>query len=124
MNKKVYSSLVVKHTVRTDGRQKTTSLCPVLGRAYGQKYNEPCPLHLQLPYGKQLKVSFIGTKPYIDYDPLGGIDFLIVNMLAEKFKFQPKYIPERAYDIVKENGTIYGMLHSVRNKIIGMVWKD
>ena len=91
-----------------------------MGRAYGQKYNGPCPLHLQLPFGKQLQVSYIGTKPYIDYDPLGGIDFLIVNILAEKFKFQPEYIPERAYDVVKENGTMYGMLHRVRLKNICM----
>ena len=68
-------------------------------------------------------MSYIGTKPYIDYNPLGGIDVLIVNMLAEKFKFQPEYIPERAYDVVKENGTMYGMLHRVRLKNICMEWK-
>ena len=43
-----------------------------------------------------------------------------MNMLAEKFKFQPEYIPERAYDVVKENGTLYGMLHRVRLKDICM----
>ena len=92
----------------------TTSLCPVLGQTHGQTYNGLCPGHFQTPYGKELKISFIGIRPYINYDPIGGSEFLIVKILAEKFKFTAKFIPERAADIVNKNGKFYGELHRVR----------
>ena len=97
-----------------DGKNAITCLCPVLGKRHAQTYNGLCPHHTQTPYGKELKISFIGVGPYINYDPIGGSEFLIVKILAEKFKFRSKFIPERAYDMVEQKGTFYGMLHSVR----------
>ena len=92
----------------------TTCLCPVLGKTHGQTYNGLCRGQFQKPYGKELKISFIGTGPYINYNPIGGSEFLLVKILAEKFKFKPNFIAERSYDIVEQNGTFYGMLHRVR----------
>ena len=97
-----------------DGQTTVTSLCPVLGETYAQIHNGSCQVKLQMPHGKELKISFIGTKPYINYNPIGGSEFLVVNILAEKFKFRPKFIPEKAFDIVKQNSTVFGMLHRVR----------
>ena len=97
-----------------DGNNATTSLCPVLGKTHAQTYNGLCPDHFQKPHGKELKISFIGTGPYINYNPIGGSEFLLVKILAEKFKFTPKFIAERSYDIIEQNGTFYGMLHRVR----------
>ena len=85
-----------------------------MGKTHAQTYNGVCPGHFQMPYGKELKISFIGIKPYINYDPIGGSEFLIIKILAEKFKFKPKFIPEKAYDTVNRNGIFYGMLHRVR----------
>ena len=93
-----------------------TSLCPTLGKTNAEPYSGQCPKHLQSPYGKELRISFIGSKPYISYDPVGGSDFLVVETLAKKFTFSPKFIPERSYDMVRNNGTTYGMLYQVRNE--------
>ena len=100
-----------------DGKNVITCLCPVLGKTYAHTYNGMCPDHFQKPYRKELKVSFIGIRPYINYDPIGGTDFLIVKILAEKFRFKPKFIPEKAFDMVEQNGTSHGMLHRVRVRI-------
>ena len=70
---------------------------------------------MQKPHGKVINISFIGTKPYITYNPIGGSEFLIVKILANKFKFVPKFIPEKSFDIVNYNGSLSGMFHSVRD---------
>ena len=64
-----------------------------------------------------MNISFIGTKPYITYNPIGGSEFHVVKILSEKFKFIPKFIPERSFDIVNHNGTLSGMFHKVRVRI-------
>ena len=97
-----------------DGEDAITCLCPVLGKTHAHIYNGLCPGHFQTPYGKELKVSFIGIEPYINYHPIGGSEFLTVKILAEKFKFKPKFIPAKAFDTIEQNGTFYGMLHRVR----------
>ena len=99
-----------------DGENVTTCLCPVLGKTYAHTYYGMCPDHLQKPYGKELKISFIGVRPYINpYNRLiEGSDFLVAKLLAEKFKFRPEFLPEKAFDVVKRNGQLYGMLHRVR----------
>ena len=99
-----------------DGKAANTSLCPTLGKTHAVPYIGPCPKHLVNPYGKELKISFIGTKPYISYNPVGGSDFLVVKILAKRFRFSPKFIPERSFDIVRNNKTTYGMLYKVRTK--------
>ena len=72
---------------------------------------------MQKPQGKELKVSFIGITPFIKYGPVGGSEFLLVNILAEKYNFFPKYIPEKRVDMVQKNGTFHGMFYRVRMKI-------
>ena len=81
---------------------------------HAEPYSGPCPMQLQSPHGKKLKISFIGGEPYITYNPIGGSEFLVVKILAQKFQFIPEFIPERSYDIVRNNGTTYGMLFRVR----------
>ena len=85
-----------------------------MGTTHVVSYNGTCPNHLQNPSGKELKISFIGFIPYIAYNPLGGSDFLVVKILAEKFGFFPKFVPARSFDTVTTNATTYGMLHRVR----------
>ena len=106
----------IKYMSFADGKVANTSLCPTLGKNHAVPYIGPCPKHLGNPYGKELKISFIGGKPYISYNPVGGSDFLVVKILAKKFRFSPKFIPERSYDIVINNKTTYGMLYQVRTK--------
>ena len=84
-----------------------------MGTAHAIPYNGFCPKQLENPSGKELKISFIGSVPHISYNPVGGSDFVVVKLLAEKFKFIPKFIPERSYDMVQYNGTSYGMLYRV-----------
>ena len=86
-----------------------------MGKTYAKVITGMCPDHFQIPYGKMLKVSYIGVRPYIIYEPIGGSDFLVVNILANKFRFKPEFIPEKAYDMVEHNGTSFGMLHRVRS---------
>ena len=51
---------------------------------------------LQTPFGKTLPVSFIGSKPFIKYtNPIGGSDFLVMKIFANKFGFRPAFRPER-----------------------------
>ena len=76
-----------------------------------------CPWILQHPIGKKIPISFIGPKPYIKYKPtIGGSEFLVIKMLAQKFKFLPDFKPARAFDVTKKNGSTYGMVWSVSNK--------
>ena len=91
-----------------------TSLCPTVGKAHAEIYNGLCPLRLENPQGKVLKVSFIGTSPYIIHEPLGGSEVNLMRIFAKKFKFTPKFVPERSFDPIQSNGTIYGMFHTVR----------
>ena len=96
-----------------EGESKRTFLCPTLGKTHAVLHNRSCPKELQNPNGKELKISFIGASPFISYRPVGGSDIVLVYMLAEKFKFIPKFIPERSFDLVVINRTTYGMLYRV-----------
>ena len=96
------------------GEVGTTSLCPVLGKMFAEVRQGLCPLILQHPVGKKIPISFIGTQPYIKYTPtIGGSEFLVVKMLAKKYRFLPDFKPERAFDVTKKNGSTYGMVWSV-----------
>ena len=92
---------------------KITSICPVLGQVHAQIFEGLCPRDTQNPLGKYLQISFIGSAPFVVYDPIGGSEFLILGLLAKKFQFIPKFVPEQSYDIVHYNGTTYGMTHTV-----------
>ena len=109
-----YQSMQLTRMFFSDGESERTFLCPTLGKTHAVLHNRLCPKELENPYGKELKISFIGASPFISYSPVGGSDILLVNMLAEKFKFIPKFIPERSYDPVIRNGIIDGMLYRVR----------
>ena len=92
-----------------------TSICPTLGQRYAQIYDSFCPKDAQYPAGKSLKISFIGHPPHIIYEPIGGSDFLIMGLLADKLKFVPEYVQEQSTDIVHFNGKTLGMVHAVGN---------
>ena len=89
------------------------SICPVLGKMTAQFVKGVCPRQLQIPFGKHIKVSFLGVIPYINYKPIGGSDFEVMKLLAKRYKFFPKFIPERAAEALLPNGTKYGLIHSV-----------
>ena len=76
-------------------------------------FNRACPKGLQNPHGKELNISFIGPPPFVTYKPVGGSDFLLIQLLAEKFRFIPKFVQEKAKNMVKSNGTNYGMVNTV-----------
>ena len=93
---------------------RKTYLCPVLGKAHAEIHHDKCLSELQHPNGKTLPISFIGIVPYIKHIPFGGSEPLVIKMLAKKYGFLPNFVPERAYDVTKVNGTTYGMVHRVR----------
>ena len=85
----------------------------MLGEMYAQEYSGLCPWHFQEPYGKKLNISFIGLPPYITYNPIGGSEFIITNLLANKFKFTPGYTPAPSFDTSRANQTVFGMVDLV-----------
>ena len=94
----------------------TKSLCPGLGKIYAEVRLGLCPANLQDPEEKTIPVSFIGPQPYIKYKPtIGGSDFLVLMMLAQKFKFKPDFKQELAIDLTRKNGSTYGMVWTVRS---------
>ena len=99
--------------VFADGSWVSTSLCPTLGKMYAQEYSGLCPWHFQEPFGKTLNISFIGSPPHITYNPIGGSEFIITNLLAKKFQITPEYTPAPSWDTVKANQTVFGMVDLV-----------
>ena len=102
-----------------DGEFTTLSMCPVMGKQHAvPNPGSLCPWIYNHPLGKQLPISFIGPAPYVKYPTpenpnIGGSEFQVIKILAEKFRFLPKPIPEKAFDVVKTNTSTYGMLYSV-----------
>ena len=94
------------------GEQIVTSLCPTLGKRYAQTYEGLCPKSIKDPAGKTLRISFIGPPPHITYNPIGGSDFLIISLLADKLQLSPTFVPEQSY---------YTQAHSVGNFICSLV---
>ena len=94
----------------------------MLGKEHAQIFYGLCPRHVQSPYGKELKISFIGPEPFVTYNPIGGSDFLIIKLLAKKFGFLPKFVPEISFDTVKSNGTSHGMAYKVCDTSFGNVY--
>ena len=105
--------LIIILTLLVSGENVQYSLCPVLGKMRAQLVKGVCPRHLQSPFGKQIKVSFIGPRPFVNYNPIGGSDFIIMKLLAKKFRFMPRFIPERRIEAIFPNGTTYGLIYSV-----------
>ena len=96
-----------------ENESKTTYLCPVLGKRYAQVQQDKCQPQMQNLAKTTLPISYIGIFPFITPKAFGGSEPLVVKILAEKFGFLSKFVPERAYDVTKENGTTFGMVHSV-----------
>ena len=76
------------------GKSQTITLCPVLGQKYPEIHRGDCPLGLQNPVGKKLQVSFSGTRPYVQLNPVGGTDVDVIDLLSKKFGFLPRFVPE------------------------------
>ena len=97
-----------------------TSLCPALGKKYALIYQGTCPVHLQEPANKELQIFYIGMDPFIQYPKhygkLGGSEFMVMKLLAKKHKFTPILRPAKSFDIVKTNGTQYGLVYQVKMK--------
>ena len=54
-------------------------------------------------------MSFVGTYPFITYNPIGGRDLKVIAALAKKFRFLPNLIPMATFD---------GMAQHVSNKYL------
>lgn len=85
-----------------------------MGKEFADISEVMCQSELQNPFGKTLSISYIGIIPFIKRNPFGGSEPLVIKLLAKKFGFSPKFVPERAFDITKINGTTFGMVHRVR----------
>ena len=83
--------------LHTESSKQIMSLCPALGMQYAEIHNSICPWHLQHPSGKSLPISFIGTYPFITYNPIGGRDLKVIAALAKKFRFLPNLIPMQSF---------------------------
>ena len=70
------------------------SLCPALGERHALVVKGLCPFHLQNPLGKEINVEFKLNPPFAIPSPLGGVgsDFLMVQLLARKIGFIPRFI--------------------------------
>ena len=78
------------------------SLCPSLGEKYSVINSGMCPSDLQNPNGKEMPVAVIGVTPHILYNKekeiIGGAEFPIIDVYAEKFNFTPSFIRAPSYD--------------------------
>ena len=72
------------------------SLCPALGKRHALAYKGMCPLHLRNPLGKEINAMFDLHPPYAMPSPFGGMgsDFILMQLLASKFGFIPRFIYE------------------------------
>ena len=71
------------------------SLCPSLGEKHAKLHLGMCPLMWKKPFGKELGICFAGAHPYIK-QPIGGSDFHVLEMFADKFSFLPNYMPKES----------------------------
>ena len=85
-----------------------TSLCPALTKKYSVLVSGMCPPDLQNPRGK-----VIGIYPLVVYGEdkewLGGTEFQIIDVYAEKFGFTPEFIRATGYD---NEGSVVDMVGS------------
>jgi hypothetical protein len=71
---------------------RISSMCPTVGKKFSEKHDGLCPKSTISLAEKSIKVSYIGVVPYIFMlkMPPRGSDILILNLLAQKFKFKVK----------------------------------
>ena len=84
-----------------------------MGKRHAEVINGLCPRHLKSPYGKNINVSFVFSRPFSIFPPHGGSDFLIIKVLAKKSGFVPTFVREQFADSIKINGTTNGLIHRV-----------
>ena len=82
---------------------------------HAKAYSGMCPWHTESLIEKEIKVSFIGTPPFITRtnNHVDGSDFILTRLFAKKHGFIPVFEPARSVDVVMSNGTTYGMFHRV-----------
>ena len=108
-----------------DDENIVTYLCPVLGKPHAEEYDKRCPTELKQPRRKTLPISFIGVMPFITYNPFGGSDPMVIQMLAKKHEFMPNFIAEQGgYDVmvrrVRYKTLLGGKLFMYVNHIISI----
>jgi hypothetical protein len=71
---------------------RITSMCPTVGNKFSVKHEGLCPKSTITLAAKSIKVSYVSVEPYIYMRemPPKGSDILILNLLAQKFKFKLK----------------------------------
>ena len=88
-----------------------TSLCPALTNKYSVLVSGMCPSDLQNPHGKVIPISVIGVYPYVVYGKdkewVGGTEFQVIDVYAEKFGFTPDLKRATGYD---GNGSVVDMV--------------
>ena len=131
LNASYFQNITVHFNVVVEQRRKDghelTSLCPVLGKRYVQAFKVKCPKHVNQLHGKSLNISFFGQEPFItqskqsiNYNAIGGSDFLIMELMANKFQFTATYIPEESYYEISSHGQSSGLAYRVRIFIFSM----
>ena len=96
----------------------------MLGQIHPVSVEGICPAHFQSPNNKVLSISYIGDAPFIRFGSLtgdsgvptaiGGSEFLVVKVLAEKFRFTPKFRFGEYYShITTEDGEWLGIVAQV-----------
>ena len=87
------------------------SLCPALTKKYSVLVSGMCPSGLQNPRGKVIPISVIGVYPYVVYGKdkewVGGVEFQVIDVYAEKFGFTPDLKRATGYD---GNGSVVDMV--------------
>ena len=92
-----------------------TSLCPALTKRYSVLISGMCPPDLQNPRGKVIPISVVGVYPYVVYGKekewVGGVEFQVIDVYAEKFGFTPELKRATGYDgegsVVDMVGTVF-----------------
>ena len=93
----------------------------MLGKQFPVLEVGACPIQLQSPVGKVLPISYIGDSPFIRLAdnsgmpmPIGGSEFLVVNVLSKKFKFTPEFKFGEYYShITTDDGEWLGIVAQV-----------
>ena len=96
-----------------------TSLCPALAKKYPVLVSGMCPQDLQNPHGKVIPISVFGGYPHVVYgrdkEWVGGTEFQVIDVYAEKFGFTPELIKATGYDgegsVIDMVGTVFKQSH-------------
>ena len=87
-----------------------------MSKKYSVLVTGMCPSDLQNPRGKVIPISVVGAYPYVVYGKdkewVGGVEFQVIDVYAEKFGFTPDLKRATGYDgngsVVDMVGTAFG----------------